>query len=36
VLTVFPWSARVLGQWVEQFRGLFGLFGQAAPGGGAL
>jgi hypothetical protein len=33
VLTVFPWSARVLGQWVEQFRGLFG---QAAPGGGAL
>jgi site-specific recombinase XerD len=33
VLTVFPWSARVLGQWVEQFRGLFG---HAAPGSGAL
>ena len=23
VLTVFPWSARVLGQWAGQFRGLF-------------
>jgi len=33
VLTVFPWSVRVLGQWVEQFRGLFD---QAAPGDGAL
>jgi integrase/recombinase XerC len=33
VLTVFPWSARVLRQWAEQFRRLFG---QAAPGGGAL
>ena len=33
VLTVFPWSARVLTQWAEQFRGLFD---QAAPGGGAL
>jgi len=33
VLTVFPWSVRVLGQWAEQFRGLFD---QAAPGGGAL
>ena len=33
VLTVFPWSARVLGQWAGQFRGLFG---QAASGGGAL
>jgi integrase/recombinase XerC len=33
VLTVFPWPARVLGQWVERFRGLSG---QAAAGGGAL
>ena len=33
VLTVFPWSVRVLRQWVEQFRGLFD---QAASGGGAL
>jgi site-specific recombinase XerD len=33
VLTVFPWSVRVLGQWAGQFRGLFD---QAAPGGGAL
>ena len=33
VLTVFPWSARVLRQWAGQFRGLFD---QAAAGGGAL
>jgi integrase/recombinase XerC len=33
VLTVFPWSARVLRQWAGQFHGLFG---QAAPVGGAL
>ena len=33
VLTVFPWSVRVLRQWSEQFRGLFD---QAASGGGAL
>jgi site-specific recombinase XerD len=33
VLTVFPWSVRVLGQWAGQFRGLFD---HAAPGGGAL
>lgn len=33
VLTVFPWSARVLCQWAGQFRGLFE---QAAPGSGAL
>jgi site-specific recombinase XerD len=33
VLTVFPWSVRVLQQWVEQFRGLSG---PAAGGGGAL
>ena len=32
VLTVFPWSARVLRQWAEQFRGLF----DQAAGGGAL
>ena len=33
VLTVFPWSVRVLRQWAEQFRGLFD---HAVPGGGAL
>jgi site-specific recombinase XerD len=33
VLTVFPWSVRVLRQWAEQFRGLFD---HAAPGGGAV
>lgn len=33
VLTVFPWSVRVLRQWVEQFRDLFD---HAAAGGGAL
>ena len=33
VLTVFPWSARVLRRWAGQFRGLFG---RAAPGGGTL
>jgi site-specific recombinase XerD len=33
VLTVFPWSVRVLGQWAGRFRGLFD---HAAPSGGAL
>ena len=33
MLTVFPWSVRVLGQWAGQFRGLFD---QAVPGGGAV
>ena len=30
VLTVFPWSARVLRQWAEQFRGLFDQAASAA------
>jgi len=33
VLTVFPWSVRVLQQWIGQFRGLFD---HAAVGGGAV
>jgi site-specific recombinase XerD len=33
VLTVFPWSVRVLEQWLEQARELFGT---AAAGSGAL